>query len=156
MKKSIITLKNKFESELRGKLKAFYIGDPWVIPGSSLPCLVINPIKTESNIIDNQRDSHTHFIEVSLIIDARQYFNATPSKMVGTEFLMDTMEGEDSSGNIDTPTILGVIRSNLDLGSNRMIQNISSIDYSVRRRTEELITLESVATLQIEYIVNRT
>ena len=156
MKKSILLLKTKLELELSGKVKAFYIGDPWIIPSSLLPCIMLNPMKTETNILDNQRDSHIHHIEVSLIVDARQYFDATPENMVGTVFLMETMEGEDSSGSIDTPTILGVLRRNLDLGTNRTIQNISAIDYTVRRRTEELITLESVATLQIEYIINRT
>ena len=155
MKLSINLLKTKLEAELKGKVKAFYVGDPWIIPESLLPCIMINPIRTETNIIDNQRDSHVHNIEISLIVDARQYFDATPENMVGTQFLMETMEGETSGGSIDTPTILGVLRRNLDLGSNRFIQNISAIDYTVRRRTEELITLESVATLQIEYLVNR-
>ena len=156
MKKSINLLKIQLQAEMEGKVKAFYVGDPWIIPSSLLPCIMLNPIKTETNILDNQRDSHIHHIEVSLIVDARQYFDATPEKMVGTEFLMETMEGEDSAGSIDTPTILGILRRNLDLGSNRTIQNISTIDYTVRRRTEELITLESVAALQIEYIINRT
>ena len=155
MKKSILLLKAKLEAELSGKIKAFYIGDPFIIPESLMQCIMINPIRTETNIIDNQRDSHSHSIEVSLIVDARQYFDATPENMVGTLFLMETMEGETSAGVIDAPTILGVLRRNLDLGSNRFIQNISAIDYTVRRRTEELITLESVASLQIEFIVNR-
>lgn len=155
MKKSINILKTKLEAEMKGKVKAFYIGDPNIIPESLLPCIMINPIQTETNVLDNQRDSHVHNIEVSLIIDARQYFDATPEQMVGTEFLMETMEGETSSGTIDEITILSVLRKNLDLGSNRFIQNISTIDYTVRRRTEELITLEAVASLQIEYIINR-
>lgn len=155
MKASIILLKTALETKLKGIVRSFYVGDPFIIPESQLPCIMINPIKTETTVLDNQRDSHTHTIEVSLIIDARKYFNATPATMVGTEFLMDTMEGETSAGAIDTPTILGVLRSNLDLGTNRFIQNVSSIDYSVRRRTEELITLEAISSLTIEYIVNR-
>ncbi len=155
MNKSILLLKTALEQKLKGKVKAFYVGDPFIIPESLMPCIMINPLKTESNIIDNQRDAHVHNIEVSLIVDARQYFDATPEKMVGTQFLMETMEGETTTGTIDAVTILGVLRQNLDLGSNRFIENVSAIDYSVRRRTEELITLESVATLQIQYIVNR-
>ena len=156
MKKSIELLKVQLETKLAGKANAFYIGDPWMIPSSMLPCIMINPVRTESNVIDNQRDSHVHTVQVSLIIDAKQYFNATPETMVGTQFLMETMEGETSVGAIGDPTILGVLRDNLDLGSNRSIQNVSAIDYTVRRRTEELITLEAVATLQIEYLVNRS
>ena len=155
MKKSIELLKAKLEAKLRGKIKSFFIGDPWIFPESLMPALMISPIQTESDILDNQRDSHIHSIDISLVIDARQYFDATPDRMVGTVFLMDTMEGELSDGTIDPATIQGVLRENLDLGSNRSIQNISSIDYTVRRRTEDLITLEVTAHLQIQYIINR-
>lgn len=155
MKTSILLLKTKLENKLKGKIRSFYIGDPWVLPESSMPCIMINPDRTETNILDNQRDSHSHFVDVSLIIDARQFFDATPEKMVGTVFLMDTMEAELADGTIDPASILGILRDNLDLGTNRSIKNISSIDYTVRRRTEELITLEVVAHLQIEYLINR-
>ena len=155
MKKSIEILKTKLESKLKGKVKGFYIGDPWLIPESVMPAIAISPSKTETDIIDNSRDNHVHYVDVALIVDARQFFDATPDKMVGTVFLMETMEGEASDGTIDPNTILGILRDNLTLASNRHIQNISSIDYTVRRRTQELITLEVVAHLQIEYIVNR-
>ncbi len=155
MKKSIELLKTKLESKMKGKIKSFFIGDPWIFPASVMPALMICPNKTESNIIDNQRDSHTHYIDISLVIDARQYFDATPDRMVGSVFLMDTMEGENTDGTIDANSILGILRSNLDLDSNRQIQNVSSVDYTVRRRTEELITLEAVAHLTIEYLINR-
>ncbi len=155
MKASILLLKTKLENKLKGKVRGFFIGDPWIINESAMPCLMLNPIKTETNILDNQRDSHVHYIDISLVIDARQYFDATPDKMVGTVFLMDTMEGELSDGSIDPASIQGIIRDNLDLGSNRSIQNISSIDYTVRRRTEDLITLETSAHITIEYLINR-
>lgn len=156
MKKSIELLKGKLEGELSGKIKSFYVGDPWIIPESFMPTLMISPNRTETNVIDNQRDSHNHFIDISLVIDARQYFSATPEKMVGTIFLMDTMEGEAADGSIENASILGVLRKNLDISTNRFIKNISSIDYTVRRRTEELITLEAVAHLEIEYLINRS
>lgn len=155
MKKSIETLKNKLEVKLKGKIRSFYVGDPWILPMSVMPAIMINPNKTETDILDNQRDSHTYYIDISLVIDARQYFDATPDKMVGTVFLMDTMEGELSDNTIDPASIQGVLRDNLNLDSNRYIQNISSIDYTVRRRTEDLITLEATAHLQIEYLINR-
>lgn len=155
MKKSIELIKEKLEDKMRGKIKSFYIGDPWLLPESLMPAIMINPDRTETDVIDNTRDSHIHYIDVSLIIDARQFFDATPEKMVGTVFLMETMEGEITDGTIDTASILGILRDNLDLGTNRFIQNVSSIDYTVRRRTEELITLEVIAHMQIEYLINR-
>ena len=155
MKKSIELLVTKLKAKLSGKVKCMYIGDCTVIPESSLPCIIVDPDKTETTIADNTRDIHSHSIVISLVIDARQYFNATPDKMVGTIFLMDTMEGEESSGGIDSHSILGVLRENLDLDTNRSISNITSIDYTTRNRTEDLITLEASVHLDIEYFVNR-
>ncbi len=155
MKKSIELLKAALELKMKGVCKAIYIGDCMLLPESSLPALIINPIKTETEIADNARDIHTHSITVSLVIDARQYFNATPDKMVGTVFLMDTMEGENISGAIDSNSIMGVLRENLTLDTNRNIENISTIDYTTRQRSEDLITLEASANLTISYTVTR-
>lgn len=155
MLKSIELIKTKLEAKLSGKIRNFYIGDPWIIPTSSLPCIIINPISTETDFADNARDVHIHTIEISLVIDARQYFNKTPNEMVGTRFLVETMEKEDSLGNIDATTICDILRSNLDLGTNRFIDNISNIDYTIRKRTEDLITLEAVARLNAKKITIR-
>jgi len=156
MKKSIEKLQTILKAGLSGRVKNFYIGDPWIFPESVLPAIVIAPDNTETNIADNTRDMHTHNIIISLIIDARTYFNATPDKMVGTIFLMNTMEEEETSTpGIKSNTVLGILRENLNLDTNRFIENISSINYTTRRRTEELITLEATATLQIQFIVNR-
>jgi len=155
MKKSIELLKTKLEEKVKGIIKSIYIGDPVYIPDSCLPCIVINPMSTEVTVADSARDMHSHSIDISIVIDARQYFNATPDKMVGTEFLMKTMEGELSSGDIDPNSVVGVLRDNLTLASNRSIANISSVDYTTRKRTDELITLETSAHIEIQYIVNR-
>lgn len=155
MKKSIELLKTKLEEKIKGKVKGIYIGDPTLLPESSLPCLIINPVKTDTETADNARDIHTHSMTISLVIDARQYFNATPDKMVGTIFLMDTMEGETSAGKIDSNSIMGVLRENLTLDTNRSIGNISSIDYTTRQRGTDLITLETALNLEISYIVTR-
>ena len=155
MKKSIELLQIALKSKLAGKIKSFYTGDPHILPESVMPCIIVNPVRTDTEVADNARDVHTHSIAVSLVIDARQYFNATPDKMVGTDFLMTTMEGETSAGAIDSNSILGVLRENLTLDTNRSIGNISSVDYTTRQRTEDLITLEAVVSLDISYIVTR-
>lgn len=154
MKKSIEALQAVLKDKLSGTIKSFYIGDPAIFPDSAMPLLIINPVRTETTIIDNARDMHSHAVTISLVIDARQYFNATPDAMVGTIFLMDTMEGE-SSDAIDDSTVVGVLRSNLTLETNRFIDNISSIDYTTRQRTEDLITLEATSHLTIQYVVTR-
>lgn len=156
MEATINLIKTRLENVLKGKVKSFYIGDPMLIPESAMPCISVSPNRSDFEILDNARDGRTHTINVALIIDARQFFDATPAKMVGTTFLMEIMQKEDADGTINDNTILGSLRSNLTLGTNRFITNISSVDYTTRRRTEDLVTLEAVATIEIEQISNRS
>jgi len=157
MKKSIELLKTKLQAKLTGRVKAFYTGDPYILPESVLPALIINPVRTDTDVLDNQRDSHIHYIDVIIITDARRYFNKNPNEMTGSSFLMETMENENTDGTLDDNSVLGVLRKNLNnLGTNRFINNIESIDYTLRKRAEDLITLEAIAHISIEYLLNRS
>jgi len=155
MDKTISLLMTILKAKLRGEVKAFYIGDPIMIPESSLPCVSISPDNSTITVADNQRDSRIHKINISLIIDARKYFNATPQAMVGTTFLMETMSKEAADGGVAANSMLGIIRDNLSLSTNRFISNEVVIDYTTRRRTEDLITLEAIMSIEVEHISNR-
>jgi hypothetical protein len=155
MKKTIELLKIILSDGTKGLIKYIYIGDPMLIPMSCLPALIINPLKTITTKADSARDKHEHTIAISLVIDAKQYLGATPDKMIGSDFLMTTMGGEDSTGELDTKTILSLIRKNLKLGTNRIILESTTVDYTVRKRTDDFITLEAIATIQVTQITTR-
>jgi len=155
METTINKLKTLLQSKLTGPISSFYIGDPILLPESAMPCIAISPNKSDITVADNQRDNREHTIDIALIIDARQYFNATPDKMVGTSFLMEMMEKENADLTINSNTILGLLRENLSLSTNRSIIDISTIDYTTRRRTTDLITLEAVLTVVVTLISNR-
>lgn len=155
MNKTIELISALLKAKLSGVIKSFYIGDPLLLPDSSMPCISVSPENSNINIADNQRDVRTHRIQISLIIDARKYFNALPGEMVGTTFLLETMSKELADGSIDPNTILGVIRDNLTIASDKFVSNEVTIDYTTRRRTEDLITLEAIMTIEIQHISNR-
>jgi len=155
MDKTITLLMTLLKSKLEGEIKSFYVGDPIMIPDSAMPCISISPDNSVITVADNQRDVRTHKIQISLIADARKYFNKTPNEMVGTTFLTETMSKEDSDGTINANSILGVIRDNLTLSTNRFVSNEVNIDYTTRRRTEDLITIEAVLTVEVQHFSNR-
>lgn len=156
MDTTITLLKTLFQASLGGTIKNYYIGDPVLIPESALPCIAISPEQTITTFADSARDQREHTISIALIIDARKYFNSMPNEMVGTRYLMETMSKEDADGTINGNSLLGILRANLTLSSNRMIDADTTIDYTLRRRTEELITLEAVATVKVIHISSRT
>lgn len=152
METAIKLIKALLEAKMSGKIKYFYVGDPILIPESSLPCIAIAPNSSSAEVADNARDLRTHTIDISLIIDARQYFNKTPNEMVGTTYLMETMSKELADGSVDPASILGILRDNLSLSTNHFISDAVSIDYTTRRRTDDLITLEAVASILVKQI----
>lgn len=155
MDKTISLLKEALKAKLGGKIKSWYVGDPVLIPDSAMPCIAISPSSSTISVADNQRDSRVHKIDISIIIDARKYFGSTPSEMVGTSFLMENMSKENDDGTIDAATVLGVIRDNMQLSTNRFVTESVAIDYTTRRRTDDLITLECICTIEITHFSNR-
>ena len=155
MDKTVLLIRELLRQKLGGKIKSFYIGDPLLIPDAALPCISVAPSETSVNVTDSMRDIRSHQIDIALIIDARKYFSSMPETMVGTTFIMETMSKELEDGSIDPASIIGILRDNLTLGSNRFVSNEVTVDYTTRRRTEDLITLEAVATIHVEHITNR-
>src|SRR3990167_6516844 len=101
MDKTITLLKEALKAKLSGKIKSWYVGDPVLIPDSAMPCIAISPNSSVIAVADNQRDSRIHKIDISVIVDARQYFGSTPSEMIGTSFLMEIMSKESTDGTIE-------------------------------------------------------
>ena len=155
MDKTINLVVELLKVKLRERIKTFYIGDPILIPESAMPCISVSPESSNINVADNQRDLRTHKLQIAIIIDARKYFNTAPTEMVGTKFLTELMSKELDDGSIEPSSILGIIRDNLTLSTNRSVSNEVNIDYTTRRRTEDLITLEAIMTLEINHFSNR-
>lgn len=138
--------------------RSYIIDDPNLVIFSELPCLYIAPVSTDINIADTQRDTWTYTIDIGLIIDAKQELLKYKQEMVGTQFLTEIMEAKDDNGILKPNTVLYVLRRNLNLGSNWSIQNISSVDYSVRLRGEvpdQFVCKESTIRLTVTRIQNR-
>lgn len=160
MYRTIVKIRDLLKSTFGSSIKEYWLEDPVLIPLSSLPCLCICPISTDVNIVDNQRDSYTHFIDVVIIINAKQELKKYKQEIIGTQFLTEKMEGRNTStGVLETNTVLHVLRSNFTLGDNWYIQNISSIDYFLRIREEgeeQFVTKEAKCHLEVVEFSDRT
>ena len=152
-------LKLLMEQTFGDSLKGTFLDDPSLIPFSELPCLAVAPISTDIDILDTAKDSWTFTIDIILIMDAKQELKKYKQEMIGTQYLTETMEAKTSAGVLKANTILYVLRDNLKLGDNWYINNIASIDYSLRTRTtergEQFITKEATLRLSVVRVQNR-
>jgi len=158
MYRSLLKIKTLLESTFGGTFKSYFIDNPNLIPLSETPCVAVEPISSEINIADTGRDVWTYTIDIHLIIDAKQELLKYKKEMVGTQYLTEIMEAKDSDGALKANTILYILRSNLRLGDNWYIDNLSRIDYALRTRgsvPNQYVVKESTCRLSIKQIIVR-
>jgi len=158
MFRSLKKIKTLLESTFGGTFKSYFIDNPNLIPLSELPCIAIEPISTDINIADTAKDQWDYTIDVHLIIDAKQELLKYKKEMIGTQYLTELMEAKDSDGLLKENTILYILRSNLRLGDNWYIDNISRIEYSIRTRgtsPDQWVVKEATCRLGVKQIINR-
>ena len=152
LKKIEVLLKSKFKN----RIKTFVIGNPALIPESSLPCIAISPVSSFITIADVSRDITTYLIEIILIINAKNELAGRVNQTVGTEFLTELMEQTDANGNLKEDTILKTIRDNLRIEKNLEIENENNIEYTIDVKGEQFFTREAKLSLKIMRINNRS
>ena len=158
MYRSLEKIRDLIKNVFGSVFHSYWIDDPNLIAMSELPCICICPVSTDIDIADNQRDEFTYTIDVIVIIDAKQELLKYKKEMVGTQFLTEIMEARDDDGILKSNTVLHVLRDNLNLGANWKIENVGSVDYSLRTRGSEpsqFVTKEASCRLTINEIRNR-
>jgi hypothetical protein len=74
------------------ELKAVYFGDPGIIPQSLYPCAVVVPDVTDPTSQSTGWDQRTIDIDIGLLLDAREYFDASVDEANGDRMLVRASE----------------------------------------------------------------
>jgi hypothetical protein len=94
------------------KIKQVFFGDPFYIPSSKMPAIVIEPISTDIKYREFDTEQKTHRVRVSIIFDARQFFKS-PDDKAAFPFMRKVLEGRDDCGRLLETTISHTLRNRL-------------------------------------------
>lgn len=132
-----------------------YQGDPFRIPKSNLPALLISKTQTQVKPLTNSEDSYTIGLTMTVITDIRDERSDDQQVTPGIAQLYDIIEGRDETTyKLKTNSLLNILRTNIavdtaynlrtDLGS------ITRVDYgmTIGKRTPEGYSTEG----QIDFI----
>jgi hypothetical protein len=156
MYQALQTIKDRLQANLGNKIKYYFFDDPKLINTSSLPCIAIVPVRTDISVLDTGRDAFEYTIDIYLIINALSELGKYSQEMIGIQFLTQLMEEIDTSTwNLKSNTILDSFRKDLELADNLSISNVAGIDYTVRLRSEQMVTLESHCRITVTRIIVR-
>ena len=94
-------------------IKAIYKGDIFLIPEVSIPAIMVSPDQTTTTTATNTQDYNIFTINVTVVLDARTYFNTSPTEFTGLFIAAQIMEEResDTSNEPKADTILKTIRS---------------------------------------------
>lgn len=148
-------IESLLKESFKGRVRTFFIGDPSLIPESSLPCIAISPVSTNINIADTGRDFLVYTVEVIVVINVKNEIEGKVGQLVGTEFLTEIMEEINENGQLKENTILHIIRENLRIEKNLEISNINDITYEFGEIPEQLLVKEARLRLDVTRIITR-
>src|SRR5437867_4206443 len=98
--------------------KKFYYGDPYDIPLSEMPCIVVELLRTQ--ILDGPTgmDSVVQTVMIKLIYNKRDDYGSTnTSEVTGVRTLEAFAQGIDpTSAEYEQHTVSGILRKNFTLG----------------------------------------
>lgn len=73
-------------------IEAFYFGDPGIIPVNSYPCFTVQADRDIPESETTGYDVRDHYIYVTLLIDSREYWDATAQEATGDRQMVQVME----------------------------------------------------------------
>lgn len=91
-------------------VEAVYFGDPGVIPVNSYPCFLVQPVRDVPDIETTGYEVRDLEVLITLLIDAREFFEATPLEASGDRQLVQAIERvrywfrRDSKRSLDSLT----------------------------------------------------
>jgi hypothetical protein len=143
------------------KFKEFFYGDPFAIPVSQLPCIIVDPGKTHNELGPTGMDRVTQTIDIKVVLNKREDFAGDSAVSITKKKLVQYMEARDDTTKQYLPqTVMGVVRTFLTLSEsepqNLMVNSISDIDYGVSNRssaTYDTLAAEAVCTITTTELV---
>lgn len=73
-------------------IEAVYFGDPGIIPVNSYPCFTVQPERDEPRSETTGYEIRDLNITITLLIDSREYFDATPLEASGDREMVRVMQ----------------------------------------------------------------
>jgi hypothetical protein len=101
------------KTAMPGVFKGYYQGDPFRIPKSNLPALLISKSQTSIGTLTNAEDTHQIGITMTVITDIRDERSDSTDMTPGIAQLYDIIEGrETTTYKLKAQSILNILRNN--------------------------------------------
>lgn len=135
-----------------GAIETFYQGDPIRIPQTSLPCAIISKRDSRAGALTNAEDQHALGISITIVTDVRKDLSTesgAANTVAGIATLYDLMEGRNADYTLKDESLLGILRSNIELDAANNLRtdlgSVTRVDYgtTLKGRAPEEWSIEA-------------
>ena len=151
----------------KDEFKEYFFGDPFAIPISQLPCVIVDITTSHNEFGPTGMDRLTQSITINVVLNKRDDFGGDTSVSVTKKKLIDYMEARDDTTKQYLPSsVLGVVRTYLTLyeqeSQNLMVNSVSDVRYGMTNRSSDqydTLAAEAAVTITTTELVrvdNRT
>jgi hypothetical protein len=134
------------------RIKAYYYGDPLVLPVSNMPAIII---ENRSSTIEQGAtglDELTNVYSIKVVMSKKDEIGKNPEEMAAQRTLSDIIMKRDSNNQYEVSSIMGILRKYFTLGST--IENqTETVEFFIAERGD-LITEEAEILINIKDFVN--
>lgn len=148
---------DKLQSNFGDQFKVYFFGDPFAIPISQLPCIVVDTDSTIDKLGSTGHDRVLTTIIVKVILNKRDDFAGDVADSVTKRKLLDYIAARDATTKQYLPgTVMGILRTYLTL-DNQLINMESETRYGIVERNVapgmESLTAEGQVTVTTEELI---
>lgn len=156
MAHNVTRIRNVLKTALGSAFKAYYDGDPDLIPESRLPAIVVSKLGDDASPGTQLQDDVTERIVIKVILNKKTDWGGQSDEVDLTEVkLRDYIEKRTDSGAWDPQSIRGVLRSQLSDGV-MQIDRQTELQLGMLQRPKNLITHEGHLIVTIRSVVTST
>ena len=147
------TIIDLLKAQFNDVFKAYYFGDPIMIPESEMPCIVVFKKSGAVEFGYTGTDENTEEIYIQVVTNKKDELGNPASEYAMQRQLMELVEGRDNTtGEYLDNSIMGVIRKNSTFG-NKIINQVVRPEYIIDMRGNDTFTNECSIRLEVTEIV---
>jgi hypothetical protein len=137
--------------------RSIFFGDPFAIPVSQLPCIIVDTDQTIDKLGPTGYDRVLTTIVVKVVLNKRDDFAGDVADSVTKRKLVDYIAARDATTKQYLPaTVMGILRTSLTL-DNKLINMESETKYGIVERIVqagmESLTAEGQVTVTTEELI---
>lgn len=136
------------------RIKAYYYGDPLVIPLSNMPAIIVENRSSQITQEATGIDQLNNIYMIKLVMNKKNELSKNPEEVVLQRTMADIIMKRTASNSYEPNSIMGILRKYFTLGN--VIENQEvNIEFFLAQRGD-LITEEAEITINIKDLVNVT